>query len=302
MDYAPNSIIKYIGDVKRFILYTVSIDDILNCKTYCDAINFYESVERKTYTNTEASNTPEGRKQTVLQGKQQELMVEWKAAGLKVKAAWPEVFAKYEADPTNKISFRELRKYLIGALYYLQPPVRGDYANMKIVQREPPLTEKANFLLWPRKGKPQFIFRIGKLSRLNGMNNVHLDISPLLLPILKDYIELSNPRYLLVLETDPSKPVQRQTLKKDVPVISEMLTGKPAGIQIIRIAYVRELAKTKPDMSLRELDQHARSMLQTTASIFLSYNKKTEAEKEKLSSFDILMTAMGEEKEEDDVD
>ena len=92
-------------------------------------------------------------------------------------------FYKTELDEKNTLTKENhnrkemelLQKYLVSALYTLQPPIRLDYGNMKIIKNKKDNNEKTNFLLVTGRNKKSMGAKeIPVNSKLNTIINLWL--------------------------------------------------------------------------------------------------------------------------------
>lgn len=68
-----------------------------------------------------------------------------------------------------------LQKYLVSALYTLQPPIRLDYGNMKIIENKKDDDGKSNFLLNKGRNKKSFIFNDFKNKKSMGKREIQIN-------------------------------------------------------------------------------------------------------------------------------
>ena len=95
-------------------------------------------------------------------------------------------------DKLNSKQLNIIQSYLVIALYTLQPPVRLNYSNMKIIKKESEIEKDKNYLLNSSRNKKTFIFQDYKTSKQHGRINQ---------PINKDLNTIIN-KWLKVNKTD----------------------------------------------------------------------------------------------------
>jgi len=75
-------------------------------------------------------------------------------------------------ESLNRKEMDLLQKYLVSALYTLQPPIRLDYGNMKIIKSDKDDNKKSNFLLVKGRNKKSFIFNDFKNKKSMGSKTI----------------------------------------------------------------------------------------------------------------------------------
>jgi len=135
------------------------------------------------------------------------------------------------ADKEDKTEV-DWKDYLITSLYTLQPPVRADYANMRVMKTRG--KREGNELIWGQKGGAYFVFRDYKTAKTYG--NVEVRVSPELHKVLDEYFQHLGklPTHLLTgIAKDPASllvAIGSAFFKK---------TQKHIGINLLRHAYIK---------------------------------------------------------------
>lgn len=136
---------------------------------------------------------------------------------------------KLEAK-TDK-SDNDWKDYIVASLYTLQPPVRADYGEVKVVKKRS-TTRTGNELVWGQKGGDYFVFREYKTKGTYGVVEVRVS------PALHDAIA----SWFLHLGKTPSTLLGRVVTPNDLlGLINHAFrsTKKVVGINLLRHAYIK---------------------------------------------------------------
>ena len=157
----------------------------------------------------------------------------------------------------EKISNRDLeylQKYLIASLYVLQPPVRLDFAGMKIIRKESQDDNKQNFLLIKGKGKKEFIFNDFKTAKTKG--KIRQPINLKLSKVLNLWLKHNDSDNLLLSRN--GKPMTSNSLGKAITRIFN-IEGKRITLNLIRHVFISEninLERKKKEAELAQAMHH----------------------------------------------
>ena len=141
----------------------------------------------------------------------------------------------FNKDKLNSKQLNIIQSYLVVALYTLQPPVRLNYSDMKIIKNEDDIEEGKNYLLNKSRNKKQFIFQDYKTSKKHGK---------IVQPINKELNTIIN-KWLKVNKTDnflidqKSNPMNANQLGKFITKAFDF-TGKKITLNLLRHVYISE--------------------------------------------------------------
>jgi hypothetical protein len=133
----------------------------------------------------------------------------------------------------NKKDLDLLQKYLIVALYTTQPPVRLNYANMKIINSVKDVEPNKNYLLVKGRNSKSFIFQEYKTSKTNG--RVDKIVPKELNSILNFYLKYNKSKYLL--NDAKGNPITANGLGKLI-TSSFKFTDKKVTLNLLRHIYI----------------------------------------------------------------
>lgn len=141
----------------------------------------------------------------------------------------------FNKDKLNSKQLNIIQSYLVIALYTLQPPVRLNYSDMKIIKNEDQIEEGKNYLLNKSRNKKQFIFQDYKTSKKHGK---------IIQPINKELNTIIN-KWLKVNKTDnflidqKGHPMNSNQLGKFITKAFDF-TGKKITLNLLRHVYISE--------------------------------------------------------------
>jgi len=138
-----------------------------------------------------------------------------------------------DKENLNKKDMNLLKKYLVVALYTLQPPVRLNYSNMKIINSEKDIEPNKNYLLVKGRNKKSFIFQEYKTAKTNG--RVDKPINKELNSILNLYLKYHKSKYLIL--DAKGNPITANGLGKLI-TSSFDFTGKKVTLNLLRHVYI----------------------------------------------------------------
>jgi integrase len=150
---------------------------------------------------------------------------------------WPQILETVEKIRLAVHDLESFQDYLIVCLYTLMPPVRLDFAEMRVVQEEP-AEHGANYLVWPQGGplgtpKPYFLFTDYKTYKTNGAQRNPL--SPELCDVIQEWRTMVDDDYLLLGAN--GLPIQAWDLGQTLIRIFEKYANKSVGVSILRHSY-----------------------------------------------------------------
>tara|TARA_R100000388_G_scaffold92549_1_gene75730 strand:+ start:1084 stop:1995 length:912 start_codon:yes stop_codon:yes gene_type:complete len=147
-------------------------------------VDFYkETLDKK---NEKYSNFIKQNKKTEKQEKNWVTMKDLNAIRKQYEKKIKEFEIKDKETLNNK-NFNMLQEYLISALYTLRPPVRLDYAPMKIIKKRKEIEPEKNYLLNTGRNKKKFIIQEFKTKKKYGTQEI--DIPPKLNTIINLWLK-----------------------------------------------------------------------------------------------------------------
>jgi integrase len=170
---------------------------------------------------------------------------------------WPQILETLEKIRLAVDDVESFQDYLIICLYTLMPPVRLDFAEMRIVEQEP--TEHgANYLVWPNASgtplAPYFLFTDYKTYKVYGAQRTPLP--PALYDVVKEWIALADPEYLLT--GSNGLPMKEWELGQTIISVFEKHSGKKVGANILRHSYISWMRKG--EMEFKKSQELAQAM------------------------------------------
>ena len=144
-----------------------------------------------------------------------------------------ETEGKHQLTPEN---------YLMMLLYTNKPPVRNDYAEMRVIfgnDIQVAVKDKANnycFMTFLTSHHCAFVFNTYKTSKVYG-TKIHYTSDPLIERVLKEHIRI---RFNGDYNTDKNLlfGVSKETFGKRLQDLFELYTGKRVGIDLLRRSYI----------------------------------------------------------------
>ena len=165
---------------------------------------------------------------------------------------WPQVLECLEKVRLAVSDLWSFQQYLICALYCLTPPVRLDYAGMKVVTSKPEDTS-CNYLVLG--DKPYFIFNKYKTEKRYGAQVVPLP--PALCDIIDEWRTLVNDEYLLINQN--GEPMPEWQLGQTITEVFKKHSGKAVGANVLRHSYITFKREGEP--TFKSTQALAQSML-----------------------------------------
>jgi integrase len=164
---------------------------------------------------------------------------------------WPQILETVEKIRLAVHDVDSFQDYLIICLYTMMPPVRLDFAEMRIVQEEP-AEHGANYLVLA--DKPYFLLTDYKTYHHYGAQRVPLP--PALLDVVQEWFALADPEYLLLGAN--GLPMKEWELGQTIIKVFEKYSGKSVGVNILRHSYASWMRKG--ELSFKASQELAQSM------------------------------------------
>ena len=154
--------------------------------------------------------------------------------------------------------FDLLQKYLVSSLYTLQPPIRLDYGNMKIIKSEKEDNKKSNFLLIKGRNKKSFIFNDFKNKK--SMGSKIIPVNTKLNSVINIWLKYNKSDNFLL--NSKGEIMVENALSKYIKKVFEP-TKKDITLNLLRHIYISEnidldlmkKQKTLADNMLHSSDQ-----------------------------------------------
>lgn len=145
------------------------------------------------------------------------------------------IMRKYKKEAIQNPSIRSVQKYLVSALYLLQPPKRLDYSNMKIIETRKEDNGKNNFLLNLGRNKKYFIFNEFKTDKSQGSKEILINKD--LNSIINMWLKVNKSQDFLL--NNRGQPMSPNSLGKYITKIFEP-SGKSITLNLLRNIFVTE--------------------------------------------------------------
>ena len=232
-----DKIIEFLGKFKlptkrNYISSILVILRAYNKRTYDDVLQKYRNY--LTGLNEEYNNEVYTHKKNL---NQKENWTDLKSLkkGLRLYQTKIRDLDLFNKDKLNSKQLNIIQSYLVIALYTLQPPVRLNYSDMKIIKNEDQIEEGKNYILNKSRNKKQFIFQDYKTSKKHGK---------IIQPINKELNTIIN-KWLKVNKTDnflidqKGNPMNANQLGKFITKAFDF-TGKKITLNLLRHVYISE--------------------------------------------------------------
>jgi len=188
------------------------------------------------------------------------------AEGNEEQALTPEEQAKFVEWPAildcleNKIfpavaDLATFQEYLIISLYCLMPPLRLDYAEMKVVATEPEKPE-GNYMVMAKK--PYILLTQYKTARRYGHQRI--EVPKKLVAILKEWRSMQDTDHLLVSPAS-NLPMPPWELGQTIIKVFEKHLNKSVGVNVLRHSYITWMRRD--DLAPKKSNDLAKAMLHT---------------------------------------
>jgi len=220
----------------RKIFYIAIVSTLKSAELYPEAwLEYKAKMDELNHTAAVASE------EQTLTAKESEKFVEWP---LVVKT-----LEDIQADVSDLASFQD---YLIVSLYTLMPPVRLDYAEMKVATAEPEKPE-CNYLIMNKN--PYFHLTQYKTAKKYGASR--LPIPKPLLDIIKEWLEMNDSEDFLI-SPNSNKPMPPWELGQTIIRVFKKHLDKDVGVNVLRHSHATWLRRN--EMSLKESKELAKAM------------------------------------------
>jgi hypothetical protein len=149
--------------------------------------------------------------------------------------AWPKIMKAREALRVSVSDFFEFQEYVLFCLYTLNPPVRLDYAPMRVVGRQEEAEElSGNSLVADSVVGWKFCFKEYKTASKYG--TVFVDVSPALQEVLEEWLELNPSGWLLCDST--GEPLSEKNLGMRLRAVMQRAVGRVLSCNLLRHSFI----------------------------------------------------------------
>jgi len=279
IDYKPDDL-KFIDESKKIIKFIDTDDDL---KLSTKKLNYIALSVISELLNLKSKNT------------YHEKMMEFKNKNNterknnlitdEIKQHWAtfdelrEMYFKMPEETDD-----DIQNKLIIALYVLQPPLRNDYANIRLFNRMARLDAGNHMII--KKNKIELIINEHKTKEQFGSVSINYDVktTPEIYRILNKWLDINDTKYLLI-RTSTRRALTENDLSHLIPQIFEKYINKHITIQLLRQIYETELQSSKEynEMSMNEKDEIHKKLLHgsAVAQEYKKLNAKKRNSKEK---------------------
>lgn len=232
---------KYKPNSKK-VLYIAIVSTIKSNNLYLETLPLY-----KAKLDALNRQVTEENEEQALTAEEKEKFVEW-----------PEILSTVEEKIFPAVcDLASYQDYLIVSLYTLMPPLRLDYAEMKVVAEEP-ATPEGNYLVMAKK--PYLLLTQYKTARRYGQQR--LEIPKKLVGILKEWRTMQDTDYLLVSPAS-NNPMPAWELGQTITRVFEKHLGKSVGVNVLRHSYITWMRKD--ELAPKKSNALSKSMLHSVA-------------------------------------
>ena len=145
------------------------------------------------------------------------------------------IMKKHKKEAKLNPTISNYQKYLVSALYLLNPPKRLDFANMKIIKDRKENNEEDNYLLNLGRNKKYFIFNQFKTKEKHGKKEVL--ISKELNSIINNWLKINTSEHFLL--NSRGQAMTPNGLGKYITMIFKG-TGKKITVNLLRNIFISE--------------------------------------------------------------
>jgi integrase len=184
---------------------------------------------------------------------------------------WEDILKFYQNLKTNldKSNYNKFLEFVIVSLYVLHPPVRADYANMRVFIDDSQILPDYSENYCVLQTNPRFVFNKYKNVKHKGVNVVTMN--PELHNILLDWMEINQSDYLLSSYFKSKKEYNiftEGTLCRRLTLIFNKYTKVPVTINTLRHSLISYNSKKEMDYFSQKIDlankmMHAPSIADT---------------------------------------
>jgi len=186
-------------------------------------------------------------------------------------ASFEDLKKMYEKMPED--TQEEIQEKAIISLYVLQPPLRNDYAKIKILSRSP--RKETNNYMIVKNNKIEFCINQHKTADNFGEISLNYDNShhPEIYRILKKWFEHNKTNYLFI-RISTQRALNENDLSKLIPEIFEKNIKKHITIQLLRQIYETEEQNKKSyiDGSMKDRKE-VHDKLKHSSNVAMEYRK-----------------------------
>lgn len=132
--------------------------------------------------------------------------------------------------------YNEYRKYLCLCLYTLQPPIRGEWSNMRIIHNATGDDGKDNVLLVNAVGEMTIILNAYKTVKLYGKKRIPVTLE--LTNVIQESLRLYPRTYVLGLLDNPNSAIGNNRFIVFLASITKGISSKRCTVDNMRSAYI----------------------------------------------------------------
>ena len=170
----------------------------------------------------------------------------------KTYQTWDAIMNMYYtmAKQLDRDNFNSFLEFVIISLYVLHPPVRADYANMRVFVDDSYVPDdfKENYCVL--QTNPRFVFNQYKTAKKYGQTVVNMNEE--LHDILLDWMSINPTDYLLVSYVQYKKeykPYVESALCHRIPLIFKKYTNIPSTINTMRHSYITYISNSEATLA-----------------------------------------------------
>ncbi len=189
----------------------------------------------------------------------------------KLKKDTKEIFEK----PMDKLTSKDkdlIQQYLIIYLYSGKdfPPLRNDFAEMKVVDEDEKMSDNKNYFVIKKKGNPYFKLNAFKTSKYKGEQEIPIkDIE--LKKLINKWLKITGSDYLLI-NTKDFNPMTANGITKYLNKIFQKHYKKNISSSLLRSIYITKQYEN-PKLSISDKKKLANDMLHSKNVSESVYNK-----------------------------
>jgi hypothetical protein len=199
---------------------------------------------------------------------------------VKLRETWKDRYEALKTKTPKKSRSREYYAWLSMACMTMQPPLRTEWGDMKIIRNESLATDNNQNYLWVQPGGMTLIINKDKVSKTYGTGRI--PVEPALEKVVResldtiDRISPDKPRAYVIpsityTTVDPTKPIGKE--KWEEFMRETVAKGLKRPIQNLRAAYATEKWR-QGNMSYNQMMEMAKAMRHGITTSLLYYNKR----------------------------
>jgi hypothetical protein len=178
------------------------------------------------------------------------------------------IMKQYKKDALESPNKKNIQKYLVSALYLLQPPKRLVYSNMKIIDSRKEDDGENNFLLTLGRNKKYFILNSYKTIEKHGKKEVLVPKE--INTIINMWLKVNNTDNFLL--NNRGEALSANGLGKYIKVLFKK-TGKEVTVNLLRNIYVSEHINIDVLKKNQEIADSMNHSTGTQQSVYLKEDK-----------------------------